>query len=160
MRRGLGRLWDFELVARQDSMGARLGRVLATALARRTAGAVQILPGVVARLPVLGVGVAFRDLIARVRLHAVAAEQTPLEALFQGLVVGDGRFVARRRHRAHEALVIAQSELRHASVVRRHTPGHIYHVAGLVGRLGAHAPVPIERGVVVVVARPVRKSIQ
>ena len=75
-----------------------------------------------------------------------------MEALFQGLVVGDGGLVARSRHRAHEALVIAQSELRDSTVVRRDAPGHIYHVTGLVGRLGLGAPVARERLVVVVIA--------
>ena len=63
-------------------MGARLGRVLAAALAGSAARAVQIFPGIGARLPVLGVGVALGDLVARVRIDAVAAEQAPLEALF------------------------------------------------------------------------------
>ena len=35
----------------------------------------------------------------------------------------------------------------------RNAPFDVDDVAGLVGRLGAHAPVPIERGVVVVVSR-------
>ena len=35
----------------------------------------------------------------------------------------------------------------------RNAPFDVDDVAGLVGRLGAHAPVPIERGVVVVVPR-------
>ena len=71
-----------------------------------------------ARLPVLGVGVALGDLVARVRVHAVATEQAPLEALLEGLVVGDGGLVAWRRHCAYQALVIAQSELWYAAVVR------------------------------------------
>ena len=78
----------------------------------------KVLALVGARLPVLGVGVALGDLVARVRVHAIASKQAPLEALFKGLVVGDGGLVSRSRHRAHEALVIAQSELRHAAVVR------------------------------------------
>ena len=87
-------------------MGARLGRVLAAPLARRAAGAVKVLALVGACLPVLCVGVALGDLVARVRLDAVAAEQAPLEALLEGLVVGDGGLVAWRRHRAHEAFVV------------------------------------------------------
>ena len=71
-----------------------------------------------ARLPVLGVGVALGDLVARVRVHAVATEQAPLEALLEGLVVGDGGLVAWRRHRAHEAFVVAEAKLRHSAVVR------------------------------------------
>ena len=78
----------------------------------------QILALVGARLPVLGVGVALGDLVARVRVDAVAAEQAPLEALLEGLVVGDGRFVAWRRDCAYQALVVAQAKLRHAAVVR------------------------------------------
>ena len=79
-------------------MGARLGRVLAAALARSASGAVQVLPGVGARLPVLGVGVAFRDLVARVRVEPVAAEKTPLEALLKGLVVRERRLVPGSHH--------------------------------------------------------------
>ena len=78
----------------------------------------QKFPFVGARLPVLGVGVALGDLVARVRVDAVAAEQAPLEALLEGLVVGDGRFVAWRRDCAYQALVVAQAKLRHAAVVR------------------------------------------
>ena len=99
-------------------MGARLGRVLAAALAGRAAGAMQVLALVGARLPVLGVTVALGYLVARVRLQAVAAEQAPLEALLEGLVVRDGGLVAWRRDCAYQALVIAQSELWHAAVVR------------------------------------------
>ena len=78
----------------------------------------EVLALVGARLPVRGVGVALGDLVARVRVHAVAAEQAPLEALLEGLVVGDCGRVSWRRDGADEALVIAQSELWHAAVVR------------------------------------------
>lgn len=118
VRRGLGRLRDLELIARQNAVGARLGRVLAAAFSWRAARTMQIPAGVGARLPILGVRVALGDLVARVRVHAIAAEQAPLEALLEGLVVGDGRFVDRRRHGAHEALVVAQSELWDSTVVR------------------------------------------
>ena len=41
-----------------------------------------------------------------------------MEALLEGLVVRDGGLVAWRRDCAYQALVIAQSELWHAAVVR------------------------------------------
>ena len=78
----------------------------------------EVLSLVGARLPVSRVRVALRDLIARVRVDAVATEQAPLEALLEGLVVGDGGLVAWRRDCAYQALVVAQAKLRHAAVVR------------------------------------------
>ena len=60
--------------------------------------AMEVLALVGARLPVRGVRVALRDLVARVRLHAVAAEQAPLEALLEGLVVRERRLVPGSRH--------------------------------------------------------------